>query len=127
MLSSSPPPPPPSSPTPPYVAATTVFTTTIFTIVTSNNSKFTEVVAISNSRDYHGCHDYLEEIWNDSEDPIRYIVHGILQCSLKHKGAMMEIGEGLWKLRKLNFDTGPFHQFERDMSAVLDFIYQTQL
>ncbi|KAJ0931626.1 putative TTHA0068-like superfamily protein [Helianthus annuus] len=44
-----------------------------------------------------------------------------------HKGAMMEIGEGLCKLRKLNFDTGPFHQFERDMSAVLDFIYQTQL
>ncbi|KAJ0906316.1 putative TTHA0068-like superfamily protein [Helianthus annuus] len=103
--------------------------------VNGSNSKFTEAVALFNSRDYHGCHDYLEEIWNDSEDPIRYLVHGILQCSVgfhhlfnqNHKGAMMEIGEGLCKLRKLNFDTGPFHQFERDMSAVLDFIYQTQL
>ncbi|KAI3776247.1 hypothetical protein L1987_46020 [Smallanthus sonchifolius] len=44
-----------------------------------------------------------------------------------HKGAMMEMGEGLCKLRKLNFESGPFHQFERDVSAVLDFIYQTQL
>ncbi|CAH1432123.1 unnamed protein product [Lactuca virosa] len=98
-------------------------------------AKFTEAVALFNSRDYHGCHDFLESIWNDSEDPIRSLVHGILQCAVgfhhlfnqNHKGAMMEIGEGVCKLRKLNFDSGPFHQFERDMSAVLDFIYHTQI
>ena len=41
----------------------------------------------------------------------------------------MELGEGLCKLRKMNFDdhTGPFHQFEQQISAVLDFIYHTQL
>lgn len=39
----------------------------------------------------------------------------------------MEMGEGLCKLRKLNLDYGPFHQFERDMTEVLEFIYQTQL
>ncbi|KAI3782691.1 hypothetical protein L2E82_12745 [Cichorium intybus] len=101
----------------------------------AGGAKFTEAVALFNSRDYHGCHDFLESIWNDSEDPIRSLVHGILQCAVgfhhlfnqNHKGAMMEIGEGVCKLRKLNFVTGPFHQFERDMTAVLDFIYHTQL
>lgn len=104
-------------------------------LVNGGGSKFTEAVALFNSRDYHGCHDLLEAIWNHSEDPIRPLVHGILQCAVgfhhlfnqNHKGAMMEMGEGLCKLRKLNFDDGPFHQFERDMSAVLDFIYHTQL
>ena len=40
---------------------------------------------------------------------------------------MMELGEGLCKLRKMNFEDGPFHMFEKDISGVLDFIYQTQL
>ncbi|XP_076921819.1 uncharacterized protein LOC143583389, partial [Bidens hawaiensis] len=101
----------------------------------SGSNKFTEAVALFNGRDYHGCHDLLEAIWNDSEDPTRSLVHGILQCAVgfhhlfnqNHKGAMMEIGEGLCKLRKLNFENGPFHRFERDVSAVLEFIYQTQL
>ena len=39
----------------------------------------------------------------------------------------MELGEGLCKLRKMNFESGPFHQFEQEISAVLDFIYQTQI
>nr|XP_043622930.1 uncharacterized protein LOC122594554 [Erigeron canadensis] len=102
----------------------------------SRSSKFGEAVGLFNSREYYGCHDILEDIWNDSEDPaIRSLVHGILQCAVgfhhlfnqNHKGAMMEMGEGLCKLRKLNVDDGPFHQFERDMTAVLEFIYQTQL
>lgn len=40
---------------------------------------------------------------------------------------MMELGEGLCKLRKMNFESGPFLQFEQEISAVLEFIYQTQL
>ena len=39
----------------------------------------------------------------------------------------MELGEGVCKLRKMNFESGPFHQFEQEISAVLDFIYQTQI
>lgn len=39
----------------------------------------------------------------------------------------MELGEGLCKLRKMNFKRGPFHHFERDITAILDFIYQTQI
>lgn len=44
-----------------------------------------------------------------------------------HRGAMMELGEGLCKIRKMNFHRGPFHQFEQDIAAMLDFIYQTQI
>ncbi|CAN6455825.1 unnamed protein product [Victoria cruziana] len=40
---------------------------------------------------------------------------------------MMELGEGLCKLRKMNFSCGPFYQFEQEICAVQNFIYQTQL
>lgn len=40
---------------------------------------------------------------------------------------MMELGEGLCKLKKMNFESGPFHQFEQEISEALDFIYQTQI
>lgn len=39
----------------------------------------------------------------------------------------MELGEGVCKLRKMNLESGPFHEFEQEISAVLEFIYQTQL
>lgn len=40
---------------------------------------------------------------------------------------MMELGEGVCKLRKMNFKSGPFYEFEQEISAALDFIYQTQI
>ncbi|XP_011069981.1 uncharacterized protein LOC105155746 [Sesamum indicum] len=96
---------------------------------------FDEAVLLFNTRDYYKCHDVLEALWNKSQEPTRTLVHGILQCAVgfhhlfnqNHKGAMMELGEGLCKLRKMNFESGPFHQFEKEISAVLEFIYQTQL
>ena len=44
-----------------------------------------------------------------------------------HRGAMMELGEGLCKLRKMNFESGPFYDFEQEISAALNFIYNTQI
>ncbi|KAG8367752.1 hypothetical protein BUALT_Bualt16G0105500 [Buddleja alternifolia] len=96
---------------------------------------FGEAVSLFNKREYYKCHDVLEALWNKSQEPKRTLVHGILQCAVgfhhlfnqNHKGAMMELGEGVCKLRKMNFENGPFHQFEREISAVLEFIYRTQL
>ncbi|KZV27390.1 hypothetical protein F511_02499 [Dorcoceras hygrometricum] len=96
---------------------------------------FSDAVELFNKRDYYKCHDVLEDLWNNSQEPTRTLVHGILQCAVgfhhlfnqNHNGAMMELGEGLCKLRKMNFDSGPFDQFEKEISAVLEFIYQTQL
>ena len=39
----------------------------------------------------------------------------------------MELGEGLCKLKRMDFESGPFHQFEQEISAALDFIYLTQI
>ncbi|XP_027070641.1 uncharacterized protein [Coffea arabica] len=96
---------------------------------------FQEAVELFNKREYYRCHDVLESLWNKSQEPTRTLVHGILQCAVgfhhlfnqNHRGAMMELGEGLCKLRKMNFEDGPFDMFEKDISGVLDFIYQTQL
>ncbi|OIT32144.1 PREDICTED: uncharacterized protein LOC109207729 [Nicotiana attenuata] len=101
----------------------------------SENCSFQEAVALFNSRDYYRCHDVLEALWKESQEPIRTLLHGILQCAVgfhhlfnqNHKGAMMELGEGLCKLRKFNFENGPFYEFEKEISQVLDFIYRTQL
>ncbi|KAK4564613.1 hypothetical protein RGQ29_006616 [Quercus rubra] len=102
---------------------------------TSDNFSFDGAVTLFNDREYYKCHDYLEALWNMAQEPTRTLIHGILQCAVgfhhlfnqNHKGAMMELGEGLCKLRKMNFESGPFHQFEQEISAVLDFIYQTQI
>ncbi|XP_050262491.1 uncharacterized protein LOC126706943, partial [Quercus robur] len=102
---------------------------------TSDNCSFDEAVMLFNDREYYKCHDYLEALWNMAQEPTRTLIHGILQCAVgfhhlfnpNHKGAMMELGEGPCKLRKMSFVSGPFHQFEQEISAVLDFIYQTQI
>lgn len=47
-----------------------------------NECSFDDAVALFNSRDYYRCHDFLEEIWNRAEDPLRTLVHGILQCAV---------------------------------------------
>ncbi|ESQ52830.1 hypothetical protein EUTSA_v10017145mg [Eutrema salsugineum] len=99
------------------------------------NWSFEEAVTLFNKRDYYKSHDALEALWIRAEEPTRTLFHGILQCAVgfhhlfnnNHKGAMMELGEGVCKLRKMNFEEGPFHEFERDVSAVLEFVYQTQL
>ena len=42
---------------------------------------------------------------------------------------MMELGEGLCKLRKLRLDddtTSPFSRFQEEVAAALNFIYRTQ-
>ncbi|KAK4743683.1 hypothetical protein SAY87_009995 [Trapa incisa] len=101
----------------------------------AGSESFDGAVALFNRREYYKCHDFLEALWNGAEEPRRTLFHGILQCAVgfhhlfnqNHKGAMMELGEGLCKLRKMNFERGPFYQFEQEISAALDFIYQTQI
>ncbi|CAN1139566.1 hypothetical protein LINPERHAP2_LOCUS11352 [Linum perenne] len=100
------------------------------------SATFDAAVNQFNRRQYYECHDSLEALWMRAEnDRSRTLFHGILQCAVgfhhlfnqNHKGAMMELGEGLCKLRKMNFSRGPFRRFEEEISAVLDFIYLTQL
>ncbi|KAL2645202.1 hypothetical protein R1flu_012789 [Riccia fluitans] len=96
---------------------------------------FKEGVKLFNAGEYYQCHDVLESLWNDATEPQRSILHGILQCAVglyhllhqNHKGAMVELGEGLTKLRRVGVSSGPLYHFEQEASAVLEFIYSTQL
>ncbi|KAL6641976.1 hypothetical protein ACP70R_020157 [Stipagrostis hirtigluma subsp. patula] len=98
---------------------------------------FDAAVALFNRGEYYACHDVVEELWYGAEDPARTLLHGVLQCAVgfhhlftqNHRGAMMELGEGLCKLRKLHLDgddDGPFSRFRDEVAAVLQFIYRTQ-
>lgn len=105
------------------------------TAILDSGTSFEYGVLLFNRGDYYQCHDVLENLWNRSEEPKRSVLHGILQCSVglyhllnkNHRGAMVEVGEGLTKLRRQKFTAGPFYHFEQEVSAVLDFIYNTQL
>ncbi|KAF5742308.1 hypothetical protein HS088_TW09G00352 [Tripterygium wilfordii] len=100
-----------------------------------SNHNFSEAVELFNKGEFYKCHDVLESLWCEAEEPARTLFHGVLQCAVglhhlfnqNHKGAMMELGEGVCKLRKFDFGSEPFHQFEQEISAVLEFIYQTQI
>lgn len=48
----------------------------------AESCSFDEAVALFNKRDYYRCHDCLEYLWNESEEPIRTLIHGILQCAV---------------------------------------------
>uniref|UniRef100_A0A0D3G5J9 Uncharacterized protein n=1 Tax=Oryza barthii TaxID=65489 RepID=A0A0D3G5J9_9ORYZ len=75
-------------------------------------------VALFNGGELHACHDVVEELWNTADEPTGLdAAPRILQCAVSfhhlfnqthdraqtqnHRGAMMELGEGLSKLRKL--------------------------
>eukprot|EP00249_Psilotum_nudum_P017580 c26396_g1_i4 orf=112-948(+) len=92
-------------------------------------------VEFFNRGDYYQCHDVLERLWNKAQEPQRTLLHGILQCSVglyhllnqNHRGAMLELGEGLSKLQRKMFISGPFHDFQQDIAMLLEYLYSTQL
>lgn len=48
----------------------------------SGGASFSEAVELFNGGDYYKCHDALESLWNDAEDPARTLIHGVLQCAV---------------------------------------------
>ncbi|KAG0564719.1 hypothetical protein KC19_8G133800 [Ceratodon purpureus] len=104
-------------------------------IVADSQATFAEGVTLFNAGEYYECHDVLEGLWNNAPEPQRSVLHGILQCAVglyhllnqNHRGAMVELGEGLTKLKRADFQEGPLHDFEREASALLEFIYNAQL
>lgn len=47
-----------------------------------SEATFAEGVELFNAGEYYACHDVLEGLWNDSPEPRRSILHGILQCAV---------------------------------------------
>uniref|UniRef100_J3NB20 Uncharacterized protein n=1 Tax=Oryza brachyantha TaxID=4533 RepID=J3NB20_ORYBR len=72
------------------------------------------------SGDFHTCHDVVEELC-------------VLWCTAEPRGAIMELGEGLCKLRKLRLDNNDdstmihFYRFQEEVAVALNFICCTHM
>jgi predicted metal-dependent hydrolase len=63
-------------------------------------------IALFNAGEWYDCHDGLEELWHETQGPMRTVLQGILQIAVAHlhlernnrRGATMLLGEGLGRL-----------------------------
>ena len=61
-----------------------------------------------NAGDWYACHDGFEELWHETQGPVRGVLQGILQIAVgqlhrergNQHGAMVLTGEGLGRLRR---------------------------
>ena len=63
-------------------------------------------IELFNAGEGHACHDGFEELWHETQGPLRPVLQGILQIAVAHlhlergntRGATMLLGEGLGRL-----------------------------
>jgi predicted metal-dependent hydrolase len=61
-----------------------------------------------NGGDWYGCHDGFEELWHETQGPMRPVLQGLLQIAVaelhlergNRRGATVLMGEGLGRLRR---------------------------
>lgn len=81
-----------------------------------------------NQRQFYACHDTLEALWIEASEPEKTFYQGILQVAvgfyhlgnLNWKGAVILLGEGLYRLRNYDVDHGgvdvePFREAASDI------------
>ncbi len=76
-----------------------------------------------NHGDYYACHDTLEALWVEAEEPDRSFFQGILQLAValyhltnqNQRGAMILLGEGSHRLQRYRPDYGGI-----DVDGLLD-------
>ena len=60
-----------------------------------------------NAGEWYACHDGLEELWHETQGPMRPVLQGLLQIAVaelhqergNRRGATVLMGEGLGRLR----------------------------
>nr|WP_254217003.1 DUF309 domain-containing protein [Synechococcus sp. CCY 9618] len=65
-----------------------------------------------NAGDWYACHDGFEELWHETQGPMRPVLQGILQIAVaelhlekgNRRGATVLMGEGLGRLRRCGDD-----------------------
>jgi predicted metal-dependent hydrolase len=75
-------------------------------------AEFWDGVAQFNQGEFYACHDTLEAIWMEANEPERRFYQGILQMAVacyhlgenNHRGAMILLGEGMNRLRSYSDD-----------------------
>ncbi|KEF43459.1 MAG: hypothetical protein ER33_01565 [Cyanobium sp. CACIAM 14] len=67
-----------------------------------------QAVAQFNDADWYACHDGFEELWHETQGPMRPVLQGLLQIAVaelhleraNRRGATVLMGEGLGRLRR---------------------------
>ncbi len=67
-----------------------------------------QAVAHFNAADWYTCHDGFEELWHETQGPMRPVLQGLLQIAVaelhlerdNRRGATVLMGEGLGRLRR---------------------------
>jgi predicted metal-dependent hydrolase len=65
-----------------------------------------QAIDLFNSGEWYACHDGLEELWHETQGPMRPVLQGLLQIAVAHlhlergnrHGATVLMGEGLGRL-----------------------------
>jgi predicted metal-dependent hydrolase len=68
--------------------------------------RFAQAVSLFNAGEWYGCHDGFEELWHETQGPMRLVLQGILQIAVAQlhlergntRGATILMGEGLGRL-----------------------------
>ncbi len=69
--------------------------------------RFQEAVRRFNAGDWYACHDGFEELWHETQGPMRPVLQGVLQIAVaelhqergNRRGATVLMGEGLGRLQ----------------------------
>ena len=65
-----------------------------------------EAIRLFNAADWYACHDLVEELWHETQGPLRQVLQGFLQVAVaelhlereNQRGAILLRGEGLGRL-----------------------------
>ncbi|MEB3198966.1 MAG: DUF309 domain-containing protein [Synechococcaceae cyanobacterium] len=66
-----------------------------------------QAITLFNGGDWYACHDQLEDLWHETQGPMRPVLQGLLQIAVAQlhlergnlHGATVLLGEGLGRLR----------------------------
>ncbi len=66
-----------------------------------------QAIDLFNAGDWYACHDVFEELWHETQGPMRPVLQGILQIAVaqlhqqrnNRRGATILMGEGLGRIR----------------------------
>jgi uncharacterized protein len=70
--------------------------------------RLAEAIALFNRGEWYACHDGFEELWHETQGPMRPLLQGLLQVAVSQlhlerdnrRGATVLIGEGLGRLER---------------------------
>lgn len=98
-------------------------------------AQFWDGIEQFNRREFYACHDTLEAIWMEAEEPQRTLYQGILQIAVAFyhlsnqnaRGAVILLGEGMNRLRPYTAETAQIEveSLLRECLALQQMIHNT--